>query len=54
MPSTNPDMAHVEALEAENRRLREALKRLVSFLESTGFSTRFLDEARAALKGEQS
>jgi len=26
MPSTNPDMAHVEALEAENRRLREALE----------------------------
>lgn len=29
MASTNPDMAHIEALEEENRRMREALKEII-------------------------
>lgn len=33
MPSTNPDMAHIKALEEENRRLREAMRTIATIHE---------------------
>lgn len=58
MPSTNPDMAHVEALEAENRRLREAMQAIIERSHNDPLGTSKVVDmreiARAALKGAQS